>query len=57
MRSPSSNDDFVFQEYLVVFFDLIGQREAMRRITGIPITEMEQDEFIGVGRGRTKPMG
>ena len=39
-------DDLLFQNYLVVFVDLLGQREALRKITGIPTTEPEKQKFI-----------
>ena len=41
----SSNSDLLFTDYLVVFFDLIGQREALRKITEIPISESGKQEF------------
>ena len=42
----TQNDDLIFQNYLVIFFDLIGQREALRKITGIPLNEKEMDPFV-----------
>ena len=39
-------DDFLFQNYLVVFVDHLGQREALRKITGIPTTEPDKQKFI-----------
>lgn len=39
-------DKLLFQNYLVVFVDLLGQREALRKITGIPTTEPEKQQFI-----------
>ncbi len=39
-------DDLLFQNYLVVFVDLLGQREVLRKITGIPTTEPEKQQFI-----------
>ena len=39
-------DNLLFQNYLVVFVDLLGQRDALRRITGIPTTEPEKQQFI-----------
>jgi hypothetical protein len=39
-------DNLLFQNYLVVFVDLLGQRDALRRITGIPTTEPEKLQFI-----------
>jgi len=46
MMKYSSNSDLLFTDYLVVFFDLIGQREALRKITGIPASESGKQEFI-----------
>ena len=45
MEHPN-NSDLIFQEYLIIFFDLIGQREALRKITGIPVSENEKYQFI-----------
>lgn len=42
----SNNSDLIFQEYLIIFLDLIGQREALRKITGIPVSENEKDQFV-----------
>ncbi len=39
-------DNLFFQNYLVVFADLLGQREELRKITGIPTTEPEKQQFI-----------
>jgi hypothetical protein len=39
-------DNLLFQYYLVVFFDHLGQREQLRKITGIPTTEAEKKKFI-----------
>jgi hypothetical protein len=41
-------DNFLFQHYLVVFFDHLGQRENLRKITGIPTTEAEKQKFIEI---------
>jgi hypothetical protein len=38
--------DLVFQHYLIVFLDLLGQRESLRRIQVLPSKENEKDEFI-----------
>jgi len=40
------NNDLIFQEYLVIYFDLIGQREVLRKITGIPVSESEKGQFL-----------
>jgi len=42
----SKNSDLIFQDYLIIFFDLIGQRETLRKITGIPVSEVEKDQFL-----------
>ncbi len=42
----SKNNDLIFQEYLVIFFDLVGQREALRKITGIPVSDSEKGPFL-----------
>jgi len=44
------NDNLLFQDYLVVFFDQLGQREYLRRITGIPTSENEKKPFIDAMR-------
>lgn len=49
------NDSLHFQQYLVVFFDQLGQREVLRKITEIPTTEEGKKDFLevmkkGVGR-------
>ncbi len=38
-------DKILSQYYLVVFFDHLGQRENLRKITGLPITDTEKQEF------------
>lgn len=45
MENPNNND-LIFQEYLVIFFDLIGQREVLRKITGIPVSDSDKNEFL-----------
>lgn len=42
------DDNLVSQNYLVVFFDQLGQREVLRKITGIPTTEEEKQKFLEV---------
>ncbi len=44
------NNSLLFQNYLVVFFDQLGQRELLRKITGIPTSEKEEKHFIEVMR-------
>ncbi len=39
-------DNLLFQHYLVVFFDQLGQRENLRKITGISTNETERQKFI-----------
>src|SRR3989338_887016 len=47
-RKIIMQDNFLFQHYLVVFFDHLGQRENLRKITGIPTTEAEKQKFIEI---------
>ena len=44
-------DNFDFQHYLVVFFDLLGQRENLRKITELPTDQTEQQRFIDNDKG------
>jgi hypothetical protein len=39
-------NNFLFQNYLVVFLDHLGQRENLRKITEIPTNEIEKQKFI-----------
>ncbi len=41
-------DNFLFQHYLVVFFDHLGQREILRKIIGLPTNETEKQQFIEI---------
>jgi hypothetical protein len=41
-------DNFLFQHYLVVFLDHLGQREHLRKIAGLPTNETEKQEFIEI---------
>src|SRR3990172_7143487 len=47
-RKIIMQDNFLFQEYLVVFFDHLGQRENLRKITGLPTNEIEKQKFIEI---------
>ena len=40
----------VFQNYLVAFLDLVGQRETLRKMLSIPTTPEEEKEFIEIAR-------
>jgi hypothetical protein len=42
------DDELLFQHYLVVFFDHLGQREHLRKITELPTTDPEKQEFINI---------
>lgn len=42
------NDSLLFQHYLVVFFDQLGQRDTLRKITDLPTSDAEKHEFIEV---------
>lgn len=44
MENPKNND-LIFHDYLVIYYDLLGQREVLRKITGIPILESEIGQF------------
>lgn len=39
------NDNLLFQHFLVVFLDQLGQREVLRKITEIPTTNEEKKNF------------
>jgi hypothetical protein len=39
-------NEFFFQHYLVVFCDHLGQRQKLRKLTGIPTIEEDQNKFI-----------
>jgi hypothetical protein len=44
--NPTLNNKLVFQHYLVAFLDLVGQRDALRRLLAIPATPTEERVFI-----------
>lgn len=44
--NPPREDEILFQNYLVVFIDIIGQRSGLRKITSLPTNEAEKEEFI-----------
>lgn len=44
------SEQLVFQNYLVAFLDLVGQREALRKMSELPDTPAETDAFIQIGR-------
>jgi hypothetical protein len=39
-------DKLLFQHYLVVFLDILGQRSSLRNIRGLPTSETEEAGFI-----------
>lgn len=43
----SNNEKALLQHYLVVFIDVLGQREALRAIKNLPVNEQEFDKFTG----------
>jgi hypothetical protein len=45
MKNSPKNDLF-FQDYLIIFFDLIGQRETLQKIKAIPVSDPEKREFL-----------
>jgi hypothetical protein len=42
----AQNSDLLFQDYLIIFFDLLGQRKALRKINAIPVSDDEKSEFL-----------
>lgn len=42
------NDSLLFQHYLVVFFDHLGQRDKLRKVSDLPTTEPEKQDFIEI---------
>ena len=40
------SNTLTFQNYVVAFLDLVGQREALRRLLRIPTTREEEQDFI-----------
>lgn len=38
--------DLLFQYYLIVFLDVLGQRESLRKIQTLPSIENEREEFV-----------
>jgi len=41
-------DDLLFQYYLVVFLDHLGQRSVLREVTGLPPDQASNDRFLGL---------
>ena len=39
-------EKLLFQNYLVVFIDILGQRNGLRQIKGLPTNDLEKDVFI-----------
>ncbi len=39
-------NDLAFSYYLVVFIDILGQRDVLRKIIGLPTNEKEKEKFI-----------
>lgn len=44
------NDDLIFQHYLIVFIDLVGQKETLRKFTKIPTHDNEKQHFIELAK-------
>jgi hypothetical protein len=42
----NDQDKVLFQFYLIAFLDHLGQRRALREITGLPTNEDEEKEFL-----------
>lgn len=45
------NKDLQFQHYLVVYLDLLGQKESLRKITALPLDDKEKGNFIAAIKG------
>lgn len=39
------DDKLIFQNYLVVFFDQLGQRDVLRKITGLPTNDRNMEKY------------
>lgn len=46
MMTKSKDTDISFQHYLVIFLDVLGQREILREIKSLPTNNQEQETFI-----------
>lgn len=44
--TKTENDKLFFQQYLVVFLDILGQRKILREIKDLPTTDEEKQDFI-----------
>ena len=44
------NDKLTFELYLVAFLDLVGQRDALRKLRTIPATPAENEQFMETAR-------
>jgi len=40
------DDKLLFQHYLLVFVDILGQRRSLREIKGLPNNDTEKEGFI-----------
>ena len=49
-EKPTISNTLTFQNYVVAFLDLVGQREALRRFLHIPTAQEEVPEFIETAR-------
>lgn len=45
-KKNSKNDSLFFQNYLIIFLDVLGQRQTLREIKQIPLIEEEKTNFI-----------
>ncbi len=45
-NSQSNKNDLVFQHYLIVFLDILGQRRIFREIRELPTDENKNEMFL-----------
>ncbi len=46
IKKKSINDSLLFQNYLIIFLDVLGQRQKLREIKQIPLIKEEKAQFI-----------
>ena len=44
------DDKIVFQDYLVAYLDLVGQRESLRKMLSLPTTKAEETDFLALAK-------
>ena len=45
-NSAMKKSDLIFQHYLIVFLDILGQRNILREIKDLPMNDKEKDIFL-----------